>query len=193
MIDRPARDKLIARLQWILHGEATLDSLDADPIVTEDESVMTIAEEIRQNQVRLPLSRDDDNRHPSPQGCARIERAILLLRTDMEMTAAPLGLPDRIVPAAVAVFIVGVIVELIAQDRLLPAVATPVRIITLVAGGLFMLRLFVTYLAALCLDAMHIWKVRVLRRTISDLNPNDHWPFASPQEMKRAQSIMRTT
>ena len=192
MIDRPARDKLIARLQWVLDGEATLDSLAVEPIETEDESVLTIAEEIQQNRIRLPLSAQDDLSRPSPQGMRMIQQSILLLRTDLQMQSSPLSWLDRVSFGGMFVFIIGVLIDLISQDRLVPAVARPVRIITLIGGSVFMLRLLITYLVALFIQTRHICKVRIFKQNISDLDVQSCWPFRSKEEMNQARSLMQT-
>jgi len=192
VIDRSARDKLITELQWILGGEAALDSLASDPMETEDESVMTVSEAILQNRTRLPLSRSDNASAPSPQGRADIERAILFLRTDFTISTPALRWWDRVVLVCLAVFLLGVATELIAQDRLIPAVAFPVHIITLIAGGLFLFRLLISYSVQLAVAANQIIQVRLRSRTLSDLDAKSLWPFASLEELNKAKSLTLT-
>ena len=192
MIDRQARQSLIERLQWIDSGESPLFSLREHSLHTEDEAIPSIVIHLVANGERLPLSVRDDLERPSPQGREEIRRAIEFLRTDMEYAAPATSRGERLVVICTIIYLSGAIIELISQDRLILPIANPIRFITIAAGGVLFLRLLVAYLAALAIAARHIFRVRVLKREVSDLKPDDLWPFKSQEQMRQMQSLRLT-
>lgn len=192
MIDRQARQSLIERLQWIDSGDSPIGSLRMHSLQTEDDAIPAMVIHLIANGERLPLSPQDDLNHPSPQGREEIRRAIEFLRTDLEYVPPVEPRVDRFVVICLIVYLSGAIIELISQDRLILPVANPIRFITIAAGAVLLLRLLIAYFAALAIAARHIFRVRVLKREVSDLKTNDLWPFASQEQMRQMQSIRLT-
>ena len=192
LIDRPARQSLIERLQWIDSGESPIQSLRDHSLQTDDDAIPEIVIHLLANGDRLPLSSRDDLNRPSPQGREEIRRAIEFLRTDMEYAPPVETRVDRFVVICLIVYLSGAIIEIISQDRLILPVANPIRFITIAAGAVLFLRLFIAYFAALAIAARHIFYVRVLKREVSDTKTNDLWPFVSQEQLRQMQSLKLT-
>ncbi len=184
MIDRPARQALISRLRWVLDGDSTVQAAIDAPSQTEDETVLEVEEQLRDNLMRLPLSPADDLSQLSPLGRSQMERAMVFLRTDLEYEPPRVSRLYQLALFCVAIFLLGALVEIIAQDRLIPAVARPVRIVTLIAGAGFIVPQFLLYLLFLFSALRQITLVRLMKRERSDDDPDDHWPFRDDSQMR---------
>lgn len=192
MIDRAARQALIDGIGRVLDGDEPVRAAMDFAADTEDRAVLEIQAGILDDLARLPLSPEDDLTKPSPQGREQMARALLLLRTDLAYEPTPKGHLTRLMVLLMVIYVTGALTDMIAQDRLVPAVANPVRLITAISGAMFALPLVLVYVAALFHAGIHIFRVRVQRRTVSDLDPRNIWPFASPSQLNQARSLTLT-
>lgn len=195
VIDRHARDKLIALLESLLNGESKKGSLSRPEVYkavkSRDKSVSQIHRELCDTQLfRLPLSPRDDLSELAEYERPTLERTVLFLRSDLTYQEPNEGWNWLIVlmTAGGITFFVLLIAVIATDGRVTDETHTLLWRIMLTGFAAWMGPLVVAYDGFLLLAGYQIFCVRVLRKDYSAVKPlaDDYWPFLSREQYEAA-------